>query len=258
MRHLLSSSRSPGALGALLAAAATLVAMPARADGDKLCGNGYCDAWAGEDARTCPADCTTAAPAAPPGAAYPPGVYPPGMYQPGMPPPGMYPPGMYPPGMYPPGMYPPGMYPREPGLARKWKVGDPPPPGFHVEQRPIQGLLIGGGVTLGAAWIASMALGVSSHNDGGGYSAIPIVGSFIAAGVYKAPTCNSFCYLDFGPAFYKAFLITFGAIQTTGAAILIAGVTVRRDKLIPGPGLTLTPVPMVGPTGSGLGLHGTF
>jgi hypothetical protein len=45
--------------------AMTAVATPAQAEPPRssasLCGNGYCDAWADEDAATCPADCATGA-----------------------------------------------------------------------------------------------------------------------------------------------------------------------------------------------------
>jgi hypothetical protein len=112
---------------------------------------------------------------------------------------------------------------------------------------------------MGAAWIASAAMGLSSKSDGGGYTLIPIVGPFVAAGVYQTPSCQQFgCLLDFGPALYKAFLITFGIIETTGAALLVSGLVVHRDKLIPGTSLTLMPVPISGQNGNGLGLAGTF
>jgi hypothetical protein len=246
MRHPSSFSRSPRAWTALLSAAAALLTTPARADDNKPCGNGYCDAWAGENAANCPADCKIT----PPAPALPPGAYP-----------GMYPPGMYAPGLYAPGMYPPGIYPDDPRLARRWKSGDPPPPGFHVEQRPIQGLVIGGSITLGVAWVVGSAIGFSQAGNGGAYAVIPVVGPFVAAGVYQPPPCQSF--LCFGPGFYKAFLITFGLIQSTGAVLLVSGLAAHHDTLVPGAtiprtGLTLMPVPIAGQNGNGLGLTGTF
>jgi hypothetical protein len=62
-----------------LVTAVTVVSTPAQAEppprGASPCGNGYCDAWADEDAKTCPADCATGeARYAPPPPAPPPRV----------------------------------------------------------------------------------------------------------------------------------------------------------------------------------------
>jgi hypothetical protein len=77
------------------------------------CGNGYCDEWAGEDARTCPADCGESAPTLPRWSDWRPRAH----------------------------------------ELDHWKPGDAVPPGFRVQSRPLVSLVVGGSLALATGYV---------------------------------------------------------------------------------------------------------
>ena len=203
-------------LAALALGAPALLSSPAQA-GDEQCGNGYCDAWAGENARTCPADCSQA----PTAAAARPSSLPP--------------------------------------KAPRWSPDQAVPSGFHVVETPYVGLAIAGGSTFGAAWILSSIIGLKNAGNGGATAAIPLVGSFIAARRYQSPPCAGLgCLGAVNDDLTSALLYGFGIIQVAGAAMLVSGLVAHHPTLTPDSGFTITPVPLTGQNGTGLGLVGTF
>lgn len=214
--------------GTLLATA--LVSAPARAGDTLACGNGYCDAWAGETKLSCPIDCARPPPTAP-------GVVVPGAYGP---------------------VYSTPV-PRWDEGRRNWMAGDPAPPGFRVVVGPSRGLVVAGASVLGGSWFASFLLAIGARNTGHGYAAIPLAGPFITGGLYRTSPCSGLGCI--GTAFdglAKACFYFVGATELVGAGLLTAGLVVRRPGLVSDAAVTLTPIPVVGENGNGLGLSGTF
>jgi hypothetical protein len=194
----------------------------------------------------------------------------------GYPPP---PQGYYP----PPGPWgAPGSQPPKPPGTLPYEEGQPIPPGYALEQRPLIGLSIAGAAALGVLWIASIGIGVvgenevaderrsreaaesspyprqyhcNEHSDTDLLSlcaddvmwpmALPVVGPFVTIGTAHAEGAG------------VAVLLLDGIVQTGGLAMLIAGLAVRRDVLVlqtsGEAGLRISPT--LGPTGAGFGLR---
>ncbi len=215
-------------LVALALATAPLVTAPAAADPVPnsyvpRCGNGYCDAWAGETRASCPADCARKVdqplPAAP--LAVPSPVAAPLVWQ--------------------------------GPVAREWEPGDDAPAHFHVEKRRSAKLLTAGAVTLGTGYLVSLSIGIANASQGGGLSAIPLVGGFVSAA--RGASCGDFdCN-----SLYAVAQVFFGGAQIAGAAMLLAAGLSKSDKLVlDRPTFSLVPVPVVGKNGSGMGFAGAF
>jgi len=219
-----SSFRALG-LPAALASVVLLATIPSAAQPAPTCGNDYCDGWAGETPQNCPADCgmpTTPRPA--PATAET--------------------------------QYQLAPYPQ---YHQPWRAGDPVPPGFHTEGRPVRGLLIGGGVTLGVGYLLGVVVGSFEFSNGGAATLIPVLGPFVAGSAFKV-SCSGFGCLGAGlsEAVYKVPLYFAGGVQVVGAALLIVGASVRRPILVRDGALTIRPVPLAGKGIGGLGLEGTF
>ncbi len=218
------SFRSLG-LPLALASVALVTTIPSAAQPAATCGNGYCDGWAGETPQTCPADCGKPTTPPPPAAAAE-------------------------------ARYQLAPYPQYP---QPWQVGAPVPLGFHTEERPVRGLLIGGGVVLGAGYLLGIVVGSFEFNNGGAAALVPVVGPFIAGSAYKASCAGLGCIASgVSDAFYKVPLYFAGGVQVIGAVLLIAGASVHRPILVRDAGLTIRPVPLAGKGIGGLGLEGTF
>jgi hypothetical protein len=240
LRGLSHSALSTAAALAVVCAAGSAHANPVKVTEPLPCGNGYCDAWAGENPVSCPQDCARKA-------TTPPAPYP---YA-----------APYP---YP---YPYAPYPYAvPAKPRKWAPGDPPPPGTRVVERPIYGLIGAGAAMLVAGHVLSMALGLAHMDNAGGYSAIPVAGGLIAGSKAQViePMCsnsfnsagcnNSFSSVDLG--FYRAAMYTLGVIQVSGVAMIVAGSVVKREKLEYA--YPVKVAPLFGPGTNGLAISGTF
>ena len=162
----------------------------------------------------------------------PPGAYPypppPGAY-PYPPPPGAYP---YPPGGYP-SPYPPGAYPYPPGAypypsspevlppTLPYQEGRANPPGYHLERHVQRRLAIPGASLLGGAWLVSVATAATLV----GSSSVtplffPIAGPFIT--IHTADLSLG------GEPWPVTALIIDGIAQTTGAALLLAGLVLKQ------------------------------
>ncbi len=213
-------SFSPSA--ALFAALLFAAPLPARAevvpDEPPRCGNGYCDAWVGEDASTCPADCV-AKPAVPGDVRV---VRPyPSSYQ--------------------------GSF---------WRPADAAPDGFRVVKGRNVGLIVLGAGLLAIGYGFDIGLGVDNLDRGGAYAAIPVVGPFIAAGAAGNAPCPSGCGAKVP---YAMGLGLAGAAQLAGVVMLIVGLVVPQEKLVRDTrAFIVTPVPLAGRSGTGLGVAGTF
>jgi len=148
----------------------------------------------------------------------------------------------------------------------EWHPGDPVPRGYHVEDQPRSGLVIGGVITLGVPYFFSAvaALSANSQNESGWLYA-PVAGPWLTLG-RRAYSCNPDannqstgqslgCVAD---VFVVMGLIFDGIVQATGATLLIVGVLDTK------PGLArdesaLRVVPMrLGSGGVGAGVVGGF
>jgi hypothetical protein len=187
--------------------------------------------------------------AAPPPAGQPYPAYPPrGAPAPGQPP--------------PPGYYQP-LPRKEPPLYLPYQEGQKIPPGYYLEDRGILGLQIAGVVTTGTAYLVGFVLvSAMSYPNETKWMLLPVVGPFITMAT-REHSCDiketEYCKDKEGWA--VTMLALDGGLQAAGAAMLITGLAVRRQRLVRETvgdvgDVTIGPMP-VG-SGYGLGAYGTF
>ncbi|HEY8091425.1 MAG TPA: hypothetical protein VIF09_26355 [Polyangiaceae bacterium] len=187
------------------------------------------------------------------------------------PPPQYWPPPQYPPGPpYPPIQYqPPSPYPPQgpyipQSRSRRYRDGDPVPAGYHLEDQPRNGLVVGGWVLLLVPYglSAVTALGTKGDNESTWLYA-PVVGPWITLGrrayngcdpTQKGVTEGLGCTAD---VFAVMGLVLDGALQATGITLLLLGylnprTVVVRDE----PALRIFPA-RIG-SGQGVGVRWTF
>jgi hypothetical protein len=152
-----------------------------------------------------------------------------------------------------------------------YEEGDPIPPGYVHDTRIRKGLVIGGSVTFGACWLASVvaaaSLTASEETSGATFDEegnlvekevddyiplyIPLAGPFITIATADAEVSGA------------VPLIIDGIAQAGGVAMLIAGLAAQEDVLrhVPGAGAegpTFTVTPIALPGHFGLGVVGSF
>jgi hypothetical protein len=176
-----------------------------------------------------------AAQAAPAPAAYPPAAAP----APGYPPP---------PAGYP--APPPGYAYAAPGYAAYPTTrlrapdsvpydGGPVPAGYHIEERPRRGLLIGGPIILGVPYVLGLAVASGGNfPNSTGWLLVPGIGPWItlAARHKSSSTCSdssSFgdCVDTTLDGATRTFLVIDGFMQTAGAVMTIVGIASPREVI---------------------------
>jgi hypothetical protein len=190
-----------------------------------------------------------------------------------LPPPGYAPPGYAPPGYAPPqptagypapppaGYAPPPQYATPPVGPRtiEYAEGRPVPPGYHVEEHARTGLAVGGGVTFGATWLLSAAIGAGlseawahdsdiGNDDTAWPLFIPVAGPFIGIGTMHA---------SYGPGF---ILVMDGLAETGGLAMFIAGLAAKKQLLVRDDvyDAQVQLVPLAGPGVAGMAITGSL
>ena len=144
-------------------------------------------------------------------------------------------------------------------------AGQSIPEGYRLKSGPRKGLIIGGAIVGGSAYV----LGVLGALDGdlanhSGYLFIPVAGPWLmlAAGRDRPKPCATpgGCGSDpdYTPALLTAGDVLAGTMQALGTALLITGLTTRsfylqRDSVA----VSLSPLTF-GPRGYGLGACGSF
>ena len=143
--------------------------------------------------------------------------------------------------------------------------GGPVPAGYHVEERPRRGLVIGGALTLGIPWVLGVALASGSDfSNKSGWLVVPVLGPWINIAARTPDTycsgygTNATCVKEVDNG-YRTLLILDGLTQAAGAVMLIYGLAspkkvIARDFV---GNLHFTPAPM-GRLGYGGVLSGEF
>jgi hypothetical protein len=146
----------------------------------------------------------------------------------GAPPPAQYP-------YYPP---PPGAYAQQPGAAPvklRYQDGVAPPAGYHMEEHPRKGLVIGGAVTLGTAYFLSATIGLSSSNPDDRWLLMPVFGPFIDMGARGSHSCgpnsNAVDCNLFEPII-RFYLAMDGIVQTAGGVLLLSGFLFPKKEFV--------------------------
>ncbi len=152
-----------------------------------------------------------------------------------------------------------------------YRAGQAVPPGYHVEEHGIKGLVIAGAITFGATYFMSLA--VAPNRKYLNWLAVPLAGPYVAAervedcgegyydevtGRWIDPPDDSDCVYDADAT--AAMLRLDGFAQATGVALFAVGMLVRRQSLVRDPppvALRVTPY-RVGRNGYGLGVTGRF
>jgi hypothetical protein len=165
-------------------------------------------------------------------AAYPPAAAPAPGYA-GYPPPAAYPPP------------PPGYAYAAPGYARLRAPdsvpydGGPVPAGYHIEDRPRRGLLIGGPVILGVPYVLGLAVASGGNfPNSTGWLVVPGIGPWITLALRhkSSSTCSDSstlgdCVDTTVDGATRTFLVIDGFMQTAGAAMTIIGIASPRQVI---------------------------
>ena len=142
------------------------------------------------------------------------------------------------------------------------------PPGYRVEHRSANGLILGGLATFAVAYGAALVVGAGDgFNNGTGWLVVPVVGPWAAIGArsfhcendpLKAQQCvkNAFSEVQ-----SIAILSADAVVQATGAVLFLAGLGSGHDELVrtgeSAAQLRLLPR-VVGNFGFGFGFDGRF
>jgi hypothetical protein len=151
---------------------------------------------------------------------------------------------------------PPPLREDAPHIITNWREGEPIPPGYHPVQRMRKGPIVAGAVTLGCLYLlTALIASVWTDAANASHTSNPVAGLFVpAVGPFITIAQSSSATADF-------FLVLDGAGQTTGAILLIWGLTSPQTLLMrDGYGQPrIVPHPMLlGKSGAGFGLSGTF
>lgn len=136
----------------------------------------------------------------------------------------------------------------------RYQAGEPIPPGYHMVERPLTGLIVTGAVTFGVTY---------------GFTAgVAILANFLSHIVWDEDADDKWLALGIpvaGPLIFCAsdghvepLLILDSAAQATGVALIVIGASTKsRTLVLDRPALgAVAPMPVAG--GSGLMLSGTF
>lgn len=137
----------------------------------------------------------------------------------------------------------------------------PVPSGYRLEERTRTGLVVSGAIILAVPYVIGLGATSPSHGDRAmNWLFVPAVGPWMALGL-RHTSCTpetehevALCHA--GDAFAIMGLIMDGILQTTGATLLIVGLTVPKKVYVRKDMVELTLIPV--PSGSGLGVQGTF
>ncbi len=134
-----------------------------------------------------------------------------------------------------------------------WQPGDPPPPGFRVEERMRKRDIIGGALLFGIPYVVSATaatFGVAQNVPELGLLYVPVVGPFIALG---AATC---CASGALSPMTVVTLVADGFFQTVGTVWLWYGLLSKKKVLVLDKSVRVTPLPLR--SGAGLMVGATF
>jgi hypothetical protein len=130
-----------------------------------------------------------------------------------------------------------------------YKKNLPVPPGYRVVERSATGLIVVGGVTFAASYLASLGLAATQKFDNGtAYTAIPVIGPWAAIGgrtfhckvavsvnVTSAAvqkSLNECVGTAFSEVTTVVFLTADGLVQATGAVIFFIGLASGYQELV--------------------------
>jgi hypothetical protein len=147
-----------------------------------------------------------------------------------------------------------------------WQPGSPPPPGYHIEDRPRTGLVVAGALIAGIPYFFSVvtasSVGLSNET---GWLYVPVAGPWMTLG-QRSYGCNNLDNANqstsqslqcVGDVFAVMGLIADGVMQAAGATLLVVGVAAGRPTLVrDDEALHVTPM-RIG-TGYGAGVTGAF
>ena len=120
-----------------------------------------------------------------------------------------------------------------------YREGQPVPTGYHLDERPQNGLVFGGLVALGVGYVAGLAVGAGEDFEGGaGWLVLPVIGPWAAIGAReihcdsspdKARECIN---LALSEAQLVTFLTVDGLVQAVGLVLVGVGLFSRQRELV--------------------------
>jgi hypothetical protein len=129
--------------------------------------------------------------------------------------------------------------PPPPAPSKHWEEGDAVPEGYHVEERPRQGLVVGGFVLILVPYAISALTAVGAKGDNEtNWLFAPVAGPWFLMGRRHYACCsNSATSSDSGlgcvaDVFVVTGLIVDGILQATGATLLLLGYLNTKPALV--------------------------
>jgi hypothetical protein len=166
----------------------------------------------------------------------------------------------------------PGAYSLAPALL-PYRPGLPVPPGYKLEHRSANGLVVGGLASLAVGYATAIVVGGGDDfKNGTGWVVVPVIGPWAAIGarsyhcdnsatdVLEAQKSANQCVRGaFNEVQTIAILSADAVVQATGAVLFLAGLASGEDQLVRTDvaGVRVTPR-AVGRDGFGLGFDGRF
>ncbi len=142
-------------------------------------------------------------------------------------------------------------------VRRGWREGDPAPPGYHLETRPWNGMILGGVIPLGVLHAFSfLGASVAGYRNASSWLLVPGVGPWLTL-AFRKKSCEvdsydgtTFCGTDDA---LRGLLIFDGVGQTLGVVLIAVGASTERHRLVRD---SWSFQPMRVGTGYGLGVSG--
>ena len=166
----------------------------------------------------------------------------------------------------------PAAYSLAPALL-PYRSGLPVPPGYKLEHRSANGLIIGGAASLLVGYVTAIAVGGGDNfKNGTGWVVIPVIGPWAAIGARSYHCDNNVLDVATAQQSYTAcvrgafnevqtiaILSADAVVQATGAVLFLAGLASGEDQLVRTDvaGVSVTPRAL-GRDGFGVGFDGRF
>jgi hypothetical protein len=122
------------------------------------------------------------------------------------------------------------------------RADDAVPPGSHVERHVRRPLIVAGIVLEASAWVLTGLVSGLAESDH--YGGIPVVGPYLSW-AHADPK-------DIAPSFWALS----AAVQTAAVAMIVCGIVLKRDVVVPDAHATLAPMLLA--HGEGLAIVGEF
>jgi hypothetical protein len=116
-----------------------------------------------------------------------------------------------------------------------YRDGVAPPSGYHLEEHPRSGLLIAGTAVLGASYVVSATIALTTDNTDDRWLFVPVFGPFLDLAARQGHTCSigeikDRC--DLFTASHRFYLALDGIVQLTGSVLFVSGLAFPKKEYV--------------------------